>query len=125
MSVNTLEKFKKLLVSFLDDLIGILPTEGDLVFARIMIKDQLPVELIMQFFTNNLLKHKSLIDSGNDDFFLNDKNNIFGMLKSDKVNYFKKLWMSGQLSRENKKIVFDWFKAIFTVVEKYNEKKNI
>lgn len=119
MSTTTILKtFKENLITFLDELIGQMPTEGDLVIARIFIKDQVPVETILQYFCFKLLPLKDLVKQRNAGFFLNN-NILFSKISKDKVNHFKKLWRSGSLDDDDKETIFKWFDTFIYLAEKY------
>lgn len=120
MSTHLLLKFKETLIQFLDELIDQFPQEGDIAIARIFIKDQFPIEVIAKFFTTNLLQHKDLVLKKDEKFFL-ENDVLFSSLRSDKVMYFKKLWLSTQLTNEDKDTIFSWFKTLLEIIDKYNQ----
>ena len=47
---SILQQFKDNLVSFLDELIDVFPSESELILLRIFIKDQIPTEDILNKF---------------------------------------------------------------------------
>jgi hypothetical protein len=120
MSTHLLLKFKETLIQFLDELIDQFPKEGDIAIARIFIKDQFPIEVIAKFFITNLLQHKDLVLKKDEKFFL-ENDVLFSSLRSDKVMYFKKLWLSTQLTNEDKDTIFAWFKTLLEIIDKYNQ----
>ena len=119
-TITILKTFKENLITFLDELIGQMPTEGDLVIARIFIKDQVPIASILQYFCLKLLPLKNLIKERNAGFFL-DNNILFSKISKDRVNHFKKLWRSGTLDDDDKETIFKWFDTFIYLAEKYQK----
>ena len=111
------------LVEFLDELIEQLPNEPDLVVARIFIKDKIPVQDIMNYIINKILPLKELIKTRNEHFFL-DNSILFDKIDPNKVNYFKELWLSGHLDKDDKDIMWKWFDTFLFLAEKYVELSN-
>ena len=70
-----LTEFKNGLITFFDELIDVFPTEGDLIMARIFLKDQIPITDVITLFINNLNKDdqmfKKMIKNRNESFFIN------------------------------------------------------
>ena len=71
--LTLLQKFKEQILIFLDELIEQIPTEGDLVILRILIKDQVSIEKIMNHFVKKLLPFKYQIDNRDEKFFLENE----------------------------------------------------
>lgn len=120
--IRVLKLLKDQLIVFFDELISLFPKEGDLVMARIFLKDQIPIISIMEYICNTLIPLKTYIEEKDERFFLNH-NILFETLDSNKVNYFKNLWTSGVLSNSNKDTIWDWFKAFISLAEKYEKCK--
>jgi hypothetical protein len=119
--IELLKTLKNQLVDFLDDLITTFPSETDFVIYRIFIKDQLPITDIMKYIINNLCPHIDMIKNRDEKFFL-DYNVLFEKLEeksTSKVNYFKKMWLSGQLSDDDKKTLWEWFECFVNIAKKY------
>ena len=68
------KQFKNTLISFLDELIGQFPMEGDLVIFRIFLKDRVPIVNILNFFVLKILPLKDMITKRDEDFFMNHCN---------------------------------------------------
>ena len=122
-----LSEFKKNLISFFDELIDLFPCEPDLVMIRIFLKDQLPIEEIMNKFINSLTKDnnriRKMIKERNELFFL--ENNIFDeSVSTTKIFHFKKLWRSDILDSEDKKQIWRWIDSFCYISEKYIKAKN-
>jgi hypothetical protein len=124
--LQVLTEFKTGLISFFDELIDQFPQEGDLVMIRIFLKDQIPIEDVVNIFSNAINKDnaklKKMIKDRNEIFFL--ENNIFDSISKTKVVHFKKLWRSGSLDEEDKKVVWRWVDSFVYLSEKYNKIKS-
>jgi hypothetical protein len=125
--IEILKQFKSALISFLDELIGQFPSEGDLVIFRIFLKDRVPIDNIINYFILSILPLKKMVDERDEDFFLNKCElfeNINGHTKKDKVNRFKRLWRSECLDDDDKRVVWEWFDSFIFLSEKYQKCKN-
>ena len=125
--IGILQEFKNSLVTFFDELIDQFPEEGDLIMVRIFLKDQMPIETVMTVFINNLhrddQKLKKMVKDRNEVFFL--ENNIFDTVGKDKVLHFKKLWRSGRLDNDDKKVVWKWIDSFIFLGDKYLKAKSV
>lgn len=117
-SLQILQTFRDNLVVFMDELISTLPDEGDLVIARIFIKDQVPVLDIMNFFIMNLIPLKEEIFSKDEKVFL-ESSSLYKDVPAAKVLYYKNLWYSGDLDQDDKDTIWIWFKSFIIQCEKY------
>ena len=119
--IEILCEFLNGLISFFDELIDQFPTEGDLVIFRIFLKDQIPIEDVIKLFTNTINKDnyklKKMIKERNETFFLEE--NIFENLSKTKSLHFKKLWRSGKLDDDDKKIILKWIDSFVYLSDKY------
>jgi len=122
--VKLLQTLHKDLVTFLDSLIESFPEEGDLVIARFAIKDQFPIKDIMEYIIQKLLPLKSNVDSRDNNFFL-ENNILFEQLEDNKVNHFKKIWISGNLDDEDKDNIWKWFDRFLRIAQYYVKIKKI
>ena len=116
--LDYLVKLKTNLIDFFDELIELLPSESDLVVVRIFLKDQIPIQDIMNYIIATLIPLKPLVTEKNDDFFL-DNNILFERLDSNKVNHFKRLWLDKSFDDENKDTMWRWFESFIYLAEKY------
>ena len=115
-----LKEFKQQLIEFLDQLIGIFPTNTDLIILRIFLKDQIPIENIMKTFVLRLLPCKEMVLSKDSNFFMNN-NSLFEELDINKVNRFKKIWRSNNLDNEDREAIWRWLEVFITLSEKYQK----
>ena len=120
--IEILKQFKHVLISFLDELIGQFPSEGDLVIFRIFLKDRVPIDEILTYFVLRILPFKEMVKERDEDFFLN-KCELFesfgGNDDKNKVNRFKKLWRSPSLDDDDKRVVWEWFDSFIFLSKKY------
>jgi hypothetical protein len=58
--VLILQEFKNNLISFFDELIDLFPSEPDLVIVRIFLKDQIPIDEVLNIF-NNTINNRSKV----------------------------------------------------------------
>ena len=124
--IEILKEFKNSLITFFDELIDQFPEEGDLIIVRIFLKDQMPIENVMTIFINNLNKDeqklRKMVKDRNEIFFL--ENNVFDTVNKNKVLHFKKLWRSGRLDDDDKKVVWKWIDSFIFLSDKYNKEKS-
>lgn len=123
--IEILKQFKNALISFLDELIGQFPSEGDLVIFRIFLKDRVEIHGIMNYFVSHILPLKQMVTERDENFFLN-KCNLFESVNQDKkgkINKFKMLWKSECLDEDDKKVVWEWFDSFILITEKYQKCK--
>ena len=125
--VQVLIEFKNSLISFFDELIEQFPEEGDLVMIRIFLKDQIPIEDVINIFNHNINKNeqklKKMIKERDEASFLD--NNIFDTVNQGKMNHFKKLWRSGRLDKDDKEVIWRWVDSFIYLGDKYMKLKSI
>ena len=123
--VQVLIEFKNSLISFFDELIEQFPEEGDLVMIRIFLKDQIPIEDVINIFNHNINKNeqklKKMTKDRDEASFLD--NNIFDTVNQGKISHFKKLWRSGRLDKEDKEVIWRWVDSFIYLGDKYNKLK--
>lgn len=123
--IHILTEFKNGLINFMDELIDQFPREGDLVMIRIFLNDQIPIDEVMQIFVANVNKDsgkiRKMIRDRNETFFLEE--DIFKFSQT-KVMHFKKLWRSGSLDDEDKKVVWKWIDSFLYLADRYVRAKS-
>ena len=118
-------EFKNQLVNFFDELINQFPSEGDLVVIRLFLSNQIPIRDVMNNFNYQLNKDnkifKTMIKNRDEQFFL--ENNLFELKGSnrDKISHFKRLWRSGVLDDEDKKVMWKWVDSFVYLTDKYTK----
>ena len=103
-----LSSFRSQLIAFLDELIEQFPSEGDLVVSRIFLKDQVPIEEIMEYTIEKLIPIRNKVQNRNESFFIED-NFMFCDIDTTKVVHFKELWKSNILDKEDREAIWKWF----------------
>lgn len=123
--LELLIQLKTQMVNFLDELIESFPREPDFVIFRIFVKDQIPIADIMNYIAVKLVPLQDMIKARDESFFLN--NNVlfekFDEKKSSRVNHFRRLWMSPNVDKEDKTIIWQWFDSFIYLAKKYLEVK--
>jgi hypothetical protein len=119
---EVLTEFKNQVLTFLDELIGQFPSEGDLVIARLFIANQIPIKEVMENFIHKISTNdqelKKMIKVRNEAFFL--QYSLFeDPTRKEKLNHFKKIWRSEQLDNEDKDVIWNWIDAFVYLSEKY------
>ena len=125
-SLQILSEFKTQITTFFDELIAQFPQEGDLVVMRLFISTQLPIEdtlnkFIYEITTNNGEKRQA-VKERNELFFLKCETTNETSEKY-KLSHFKKLWRSGQLDDEDKRVIWQWIDTFIFLADKYVNSK--
>lgn len=115
-------KFRDTLVDFLDELItSFFPTETELIFMRMIIK-QAPCEDLIGRFIRDLLPLKEFVEKKDDDFFLNNTIlYIDGKISNEKENHFKNLWKDSILDDEDRETIWEWMNSFVKIAETYEK----
>ncbi len=116
-----LQDFHRNLIDFLDELIEQFPSEANLILCRILLKDRVPKELIMNTFLTECFPHKEAIARRDDKLFLEQDLDLFKSFSQSNVNHFRKLWQSSVLSEEDKSVIWDWFDTFILLGERYQK----
>lgn len=111
-------EFKKNLVQFFDELIEQFPEEGDFILFRIFIKDQLPIQEVMNYFITSIIPHKSEVKA-RDEKVINELS--FGMEDKNKSGSLKRIWRSPKLDAEDREVIWRWLDSFVFLVEKYQK----
>jgi len=118
--LELLIQLKNQLIIFFDELIEQFPKEPDMIIIRIFLKDKIPIVDVMDYIVKKLVPLKSMVNVQDDNFFLHH-NILFETLDENKVNHFKKLWLSRSLDEENRVTIFKWFSSFIYLAERYNK----
>ena len=109
-----LSQFKSQLIKFVDELIDQFPNESDFIIMRILIKDQMNIEDIMEKFINDVLPYKEDIKERNDSFFIENK-----FIQTSNGSLFKILWESNNLDIDDRIIIWKWIDLFVVISKKY------
>jgi hypothetical protein len=120
-SIEVLIKFKKLLLSFNDELIERFPAEADFVVMRIFIDTQIPTKTIMDNFTTQLnkddMKIRNIIINRDDAFFIKER--PFSFMSAERTNKLGTLWLSGTLDDDDKGVLWSWVDSFVILSDRY------
>lgn len=116
-TVRLLIEFKRALVMFLDELVETFPTEPDFVTLRILVNDQIPTQMIMDAFLEDLAHVKQQAENRDERFFT-EGNPIF--VKLDRVDQFRRVWLQSADHPENHATMWAWFDQFIRFAEKFN-----
>ncbi len=121
--LEILIQLKTQLVNFLDELIESFPDEPDFVIFRIFINDRIPISEVMDYIVEKICPLQDMVKQRKEEFFLNYNVlfETFDEKKSSKVNYFKRLWLSGKLDKEDKETIWRWFNTLVYLGSKYQD----
>jgi hypothetical protein len=115
---DTLNKFKRTLIDFIDELIGQFPNEPDLVMVRMFVKDRISIEKLMSLFSKCLGDNRHLIEARNEIFFVNAADKLFQEFNFS-TTIFNRLWKSQTLDDEDRTIIWDWVTTLDKLAQKY------
>ena len=124
---EVLKEFKIQFTIFFDELISQFPHEGDLVVMRLLISTQLSI-----VDTVNLFIYQINTKNGEQRQMIKDRNEVF-FLKYEvtqetndkyKLSHFKKLWRSGVLDDEDKRVIWQWIDTFVFLADKYTKSLN-
>ena len=119
-TIDVLRLFKDNVIKFLMALIEILPKEGDIILLRVMFETQIPVETAMQIFSSRILPFADMVRNKDERFFL-ECTDLFAGLQREKVSYFKDLWLSEELTAEDKEQLWKWFRLFLNLAIQYEK----
>ena len=118
--LELLVKFKNLLMEFIDELVQQFPNDSDIIMCRIFIKDQIPIQIIMDKFIKYFIPQKDLILNKDPLFFTIGTSDFCSSLKLN-TNIFEKIWYSNVLDDEDKEVIWQWFNSLYKLVDKYTK----
>ena len=120
--LHILQIFKNNLIIFFDELISTFPKEGDLLYMKIFLKEQIPIQEVMKIFIERLERDdgriKKMAQTHNDIFFI--EHNIFEELSNKGAKHFKKLWLSSKITPDDKKTIWLWMDRFLEIADKYS-----
>lgn len=109
-------EFKNVIVQFLDELIDTFPGIDDFVTLRILVKDQVPVEMVIGSFIEDAEYLRSKI-SARDETFFTQTNPVFEKL--GKGETFRTIWLSHGMDAANKDVMWRWMEQLLRIVNNY------
>jgi hypothetical protein len=120
--IELLSRLKNQLVNFLDELIETFPDESDFIIWRLFIKNQARISEIMDFLIKELCPLYNQVKMRDESFFLEHDIVLAETKKNpDTVNHFKRIWTQGNLDKNDKEVIWQWFDSIISIGRKYTE----
>lgn len=113
-------QLKDQVINLLNDLMEIFPSDQKMLMARLYFENQVEANVLMKGFVKYVVpwKEKILVK---DEKFFQENDHIFGDVESSNVSHFKNLYNSGNLSPDDKKILWSYFSVFISLVEKYKK----
>ena len=108
--------FKSSLVQFLDELIETFPSNQDFVMMRVLIKDQIPITVIMDSFVEDVDTLRLKVDTRDESFFTG-YNPVFAKLGKEQT--FQTAWASIRNDHENTDVMWRWIGKLVRLAENY------
>ena len=120
--IQLLQMFKQNLLAFLDTMMEQFPEENDFRIFKVLASD-LPVEESLKCFSQVILPHSEMVLKKDDDFFLTKCSELLGNfnVNSNKVDHFKKIWMSPKLDSDDRDALWKWFKLFLNIAQQYEK----
>lgn len=118
-STLLLSKFKNTLIGFVDELVQLFPSDPDIVMCRILVKDQIPIQVIMSKFRDSFMPYRDMITSKDPLFFTAGTCDFCTSLKLTS-NIFEKVWYSPTIDDETRDTIWQWITSLFRIMEKYD-----
>ncbi len=120
MSIQLLTLFKKNIISLFDELIETFPDEKDFILIRVVLKDQVPIQDIMNHFLQFVLPLKDRIKERDETLFTESDVFYFG-LDTIGCKGLRGVWVDGKLDEDNKNVIWQWLDSFIVIVEKYKK----
>ncbi len=111
------KKFKVILLQFIDELVQMFPSDSDIVLCRILIKDQIPIEAVINIFVKYFINHLDMIDNRDESFFSTGTDEFCQALKL-RSNIFHRIWFLENLDDDDKATLWEWIVSISKLVQK-------
>lgn len=115
---NSLVDFKERVIQFFDELIDLLPSETDLILARMFLSVQVTPTHLMKHFISEALPYREQIMEGDDDFIIHRSMAITG---DQRIDNLANIWKSNQLSPDDKESVWQWLQYFVFLAERYRD----
>jgi len=121
--VELLRIFESELAKFLDQIIEVIPAtqmeqKKDLIFTRVLLTTQVPVEMSMQIFSDRILPYEDYIRAKDEKLFL-ESTDLFEGISTECLSGFKDLWLSGYLLPEDKETLWKWLMFFLKMAKRY------
>lgn len=121
MEVSVINRIHKGAIQFLDDLIGWLPNNHDLIMARLAVDTQIPAVILADTLLGTILPFKDAIKNRDEKFILSDPNLL--SKGGDKALSLKAIWTGSDFSKDDKDIVWKWLDVFVDLLTLYDNLK--
>lgn len=111
------KRFKVILLQFIDELVQMFPSDSDIVLCRILIKDQIPIEIVLGIFVKYFIIHMDMIETRDERFFSERTDEFCKALKL-RHNIFNRIWFAENLDDDDKATLWEWIVSIANLVQK-------
>lgn len=123
--ILVLKEFMTNIINFFDELINLLPEEGDLVVLRLYLINRMPIKDAMDEFNHNINKNNQLLRTmvlqRNESFFIdNDPFGLSSMMKA-KTSRFKEIWRSPDIDDNDKVAIWSWMDSFVEIGDMYTK----
>ncbi len=115
--LESVKKFKVILLQFIDELVQMFPSDSDIVLCRILIKDQIPIEAVLNIFVKYFINHIDMIENRDESFFSAGTDEFCQALKL-RSNIFHRIWFLENLDDDDKATLWEWIVSISKLVQK-------
>ncbi len=120
--------FKDRLEAFLNVLIDQFPKEKDLVMLQLVVRgNMIDSEKALYNFTTIILPHKDMVLRKDEEFFLSKCGSLLSgslvKVKADRVDHFKRIWLSDTLNDDDRENLWKWFKLFLNIAIEYDKQK--
>lgn len=122
MEASIVNQIHRGAIQFLDDLIGWLPGNRDLIVARMMVDTQLPSVVLAEMLYENVYPYKEAITNRDEKFILSDPD-IFSK-GGDKALSLKNIWLGKDFSGDDKVTVWKWLDFFIRLLTAYEKIKS-
>lgn len=93
---------------------------GDLVMVEFFFRSMHPLD-IMQHCVDKILPHKVKIEERSNDFFVDNRGDIFKGLPQQRVDHLAEMLTSGKITAENQQVIWDYVTTILVLAERYKK----
>ena len=123
-------KFKNNMLKFIDELIELCPDKGEFFMVKVFVRDNAPLQEIIERFVEIVLPYTSQIKKKDENFFLTttalyDSMTGFEYMQENDngkmmIESTRKLW-SEQLNEDDKNACWKWLHLFLVLAKKYKD----
>ena len=123
-------KFKNNMLKFIDELIELCPDRGEFFMVKVFVRDNVPLQEIIERFADIVLPYTAQIKEKNQDFFLTttalqDSMTCFEYMRENDngkmlIESTRKLW-SEKFDEDDKNACWKWLNLFVILAKKYKD----